>query len=388
MSSDADSPDYISLTLPYKVSGGKPILLDLYIPAHTTSTESDIDAKGSAGLPSVVYFHGGGLTVGNKTSWFPHWLQTRLNKAEVIFISADYRLIPPATGHDILADVVDLFEFLSTRANDLLHQHLPDTTTRLDPDAMAVAGTSSGGLCAYLAAMHARPKPKAVLSMYGMGGDFLTPQYLAVKTEPFFRGREMLDPASFGQYTYPKMQSGRKSGSPRSGDEEAMISDSPLAYHPATSPTPGYPASPRMQLTRLYLQLGVFLDYYTGCHEPSLSAQLREALTSSSDDDAHLEAHMRSLIPDEHLCLFPQFDSLNEWPPALLVHGTSDTADKIRESEHLHALLQGAGVDVILKQVEGEEHSFDYQADAEERFGRIMFDDVAEFLVKRLQLGA
>ena len=46
-------------------------------------------------------------------------------------------------------------------------------TFKIDPDAMAVAGTSAGGLCAYLAAMHCvSPKPKGIVSMYGMGGDF------------------------------------------------------------------------------------------------------------------------------------------------------------------------------------------------------------------------
>ena len=40
-------------------------------------------------------------------------------------------------------------------------------------DSIAVGGSSGGGLCAYLAAVHCRnPKPVAILSIYGMGGDF------------------------------------------------------------------------------------------------------------------------------------------------------------------------------------------------------------------------
>ena len=39
---------------------------------------------------------------------------------------------------------------------------------------MAVAGSSAGGLCAYLAAIHCvSPKPKGIVSMYGLGGNFL-----------------------------------------------------------------------------------------------------------------------------------------------------------------------------------------------------------------------
>ncbi|KZT27450.1 alpha/beta-hydrolase, partial [Neolentinus lepideus HHB14362 ss-1] len=379
---DSDTPAHVVLTLPYKVINDRQILVDLYIPSCTS--DNNIQSH----LASVVYFHGGGLTVGNRTSWFPHWLQRRLNRAGIVFISADYQLIPPAAGHDIISDIIDLFAFLSTSVNELIRQNYLRTSmvVQLDPDAIAVAGTSSGGLCAYLAAMHASPKPKALLSMYSMGGDFFNPHYLTVKTEPFFRGREILDPASFAQFLYPKTQpGGSPSGSPTEENTETVISDFPLAYHPSTSPTPGYPANPRMQLTRLYLQLGVWLDYYTGRHNPSLSLQLRNILETTTDDDDDMRKRMKALIPDEDLCLFPQLHSgLQEWPPTLLIHGKSDTAVKIEESLRLYAILQEAGVDVTMKAVDGQEHSFDYQKDAEETFGSAIFDEAVDFLVRYL----
>ncbi|TFK52322.1 alpha/beta-hydrolase [Heliocybe sulcata] len=381
MPASSDVPSHTCLTLPYKGVDDRPVLVDLYIPsAHLKPADGGTRPR----LASVVYFHGGGLTVGNRISWFPHWLQRRLNDAGLVFISADYRLIPPATGHDILEDIIDLFAFLSTGVNEILSRNPTDiSTVQLNPDAIAVAGTSSGGLCAYLAAMHVSPKPKALLSFYGMGGDFLTAHYLTLKTKPFFRGREMLDPAPFARFLFPRTQA----GSPPSDAEEGqiMISDSPLAYHPPTSPTPGYPANPRMQLTRLYLQLGVFLDYYTGCHSPSLSLQMRDILASTATDGADVSNRMKDLIPDEHLCLFPQLcSSLSDWPSTFLVHGTSDTAVKFDESTHLHRILQEAGVDVTIKVVDGQEHSFDYQKDAEEKFGATLFDEAVEFLVRRL----
>ncbi len=78
-------------------------------------------------------------------------------------ISADYRLLAPCTGHDVLDDVVDLFAFLaSTRVFG---------TVQVDSTRLVVAGNSAGGLCAFLAAIHADPKPRAVLSMYGLGGE-------------------------------------------------------------------------------------------------------------------------------------------------------------------------------------------------------------------------
>lgn len=104
----------------------------------------------------------------------------RITSSGIAFISADYRLIPPCTGHDVLCDMTDLFTFLSTSLNTKLlslktsYNH-PDNRIvfQIDPERIGVAGSSAGGLCAYLAAAHAVPRPKVVLSMYGMGGDFL-----------------------------------------------------------------------------------------------------------------------------------------------------------------------------------------------------------------------
>jgi hypothetical protein len=83
------------------------------------------------------------------------------------FISADYQLLPPATAHDIVKDIQDAFSFITGNI-------IEDQNVRIkgDPDRLAVAGSSAGGLCAYLAAIHASPKPKALLSIYGMGGNF------------------------------------------------------------------------------------------------------------------------------------------------------------------------------------------------------------------------
>ena len=62
-----------------------------------------------------------------------------------------------------------------------------DFTFKIDPKTIAVAGSSAGGLCAYLAAMHCvSPKPKALLSLYGQGGDFLVRKPKLRSTPPLF----------------------------------------------------------------------------------------------------------------------------------------------------------------------------------------------------------
>ncbi len=185
--SDIKTPDDTSkpLTFTYKNSNGSsPILLDVYPPRGPLTAKP---------VPVVVYFHGGGLTVGNKTSWFPHWLEgtykeamrwlhgrliqasvERVTKSGFVFISVDYRLLPPSTGHEIIEDIKDLFRFLAIDLNPCLRERLVRTgeSFQIEPKAIAVAGTSAGGLCAYLSVIHAIPRPAALLGLYAMGGDF------------------------------------------------------------------------------------------------------------------------------------------------------------------------------------------------------------------------
>lgn len=53
-------------TFSYKQVDGFTIQLDVYPPNELPSKP----------VPAVVFFHGGGLSVGNRTSWFPDWLKS------------------------------------------------------------------------------------------------------------------------------------------------------------------------------------------------------------------------------------------------------------------------------------------------------------------------
>ncbi|KAI0040876.1 alpha/beta-hydrolase [Auriscalpium vulgare] len=344
-----------SITVPYKqVDDQVSLLIDIYLP----------DAL-SEPVPAIVYFHGGGLTVGDRTSWFPTWIATRARASGIALVSADYSLLPPATGHTILADVVDLFAFLAAHG----------ATHHVDAARLAAAGTSAGGLCAFLAAAHADPKPKAVLSLYGLGGDFLTPYFLTPKTQPFFIGREILPFAPFAAFLHP------------ASAQLPALSGSPLTYHAPGSTTPGLPSNPRMPLARVYLQQGAYLDYYTGLHAPaSLSDRLRALLPAGSESEVEVpawpgkHAQLRAALPEDAVRLFPQLlVGQSGWPCTMLVHGAEDTAVRAQDARVLHALLEDAGVDARLRIVPGQEHSFDYQKGAEERFGEL-FDEAFAFV--------
>ncbi|KAJ6508345.1 Alpha/Beta hydrolase protein, partial [Mycena sanguinolenta] len=348
----------------YKKIGQIPVHLNVYAPLN-------LEARSPyPRLPAVVYFHGGGLTVGNRTSWWPAWLEARMVAAGFVFISADYRFLPSSNVHDIIEDIKDLFVFLSQ--DSLCFKTESGCLFGIDPNSLAVAGSSAGGMCAYLAAIHASPKPIAVLGLYAMGGQFFTPHCLTLKTEVFYRGRELLDPEEFSEFLYPKSKS------------LPTITDSPLAYHPASHPTrPGWWANPRMALARLYLQLGVILDYCTAQHEPSLSARLRPLLGTTTDPLV-LQDAMKTRIPPEHHAIFPQLNVTAHFPPTFLCHGSEDGAVPVEESHHMHFLLKRAGVPVQLLVIEGANHSLDYVPNAEELYSS-QFDEMAAFLTKLLR---
>ncbi|KAF5344884.1 hypothetical protein D9758_011563 [Tetrapyrgos nigripes] len=356
-------------TITYKTVQNVPIQFDVYPPSFSAGAPTKA-------LPSVVHFHGGGFVVGTRRDFFPAWLQKRINTAGIVFISADYRLMPTGgvTGHEILEDIQDVFAFLRsskyTIAVDALaaEGQLPCPKFDLDHSKIAVTGGSGGGMLAYFAAAHVRPRPVAVLSLFGMG-DLVRPHYLFPKDKPFMSGRPLVDPSKLKEFLHPISSS-------------QIIVESPLAFHPPTATTPAIPANPRMLVSLAYLQLGVYLDYYTGEFEPSLSLTLRAAAEKGATHEELYE-----LIPGRHRPLFPVFHIDENFPPTFFMHGTADTAVPLSESEHLYQLLKKAGGkagESTIRKPEGQDHFFDiFVPGIEDKFGDT-FDEAVEFLKKYL----
>lgn len=185
-----------------------------------------------------------------------------------------------------------------------------------------------------------------------------------------------MDPSQSQDYLYPL--------SPSVASD--IVADSPLAFNPPAGPgLPPIPANPRMPLAILYLQLGAYLDYYTGEHEPSLSKALRAASAEAGSDPEAKKRKMRSLIPAKHSAIFPQFGVDSSWPATLLIHGSDDTAVPVTESQNMYEALQRAGVPSRIKIVQGEDHFFEQTPDAEDIHGKL-FDDAASFLKRRLTI--
>jgi acetyl esterase/lipase len=203
-----------------------------------------------------------------------------------------------------------------------------------------------------------------------------TPYYLEPKHEIFVPGREILDPDDFKELLYPFSLT--------------TLTGSELEYHPRDHPTtPGFPANPRMRLGRLYIQLGNYLDYYTGSHDPSLSETLRTKRrdVAGGNKDGTVAPRSEdwgaSLIPSHHRVLFPQLNVTPDWPEMFLVHGSNDYQVYLSESQNLKRVAEAAGVKVTLKVVEGKGHTFDLHPGADIEFNDL-FDDIAEFLKRKL----
>lgn len=191
------------------------------------------------------------------------------------------------------------------------------------------------------------------------------------KTKPFFQGYELLNPADFSEFAYPANAS------------LAQVAQSKPSYFGPDSTTPGMPSNPRMQLARVWLQVGTYLDYWTGQHKPSISGVLREILPVEGEDTATTDDRLAANLPASERALFPQLFVTSNWPPVLHIHGSADTAVPLQSTQALHARLLDAKVESTLRIVEGMEHVFDLRPGVEEKFSGL-FDEAAEFIRRAL----
>ena len=90
-----------------------------------------------ASLPVLLYFHGGGFTVGSVTTHEP-LCRHLAHLAHCAVVSVDYRLAPDAKFPTAVDDAWDSLAWLREQA----------TSLRLDPTRMALGGDSAGGTLA------------------------------------------------------------------------------------------------------------------------------------------------------------------------------------------------------------------------------------------------
>ena len=106
---------------------------------------------------------------------FPNWTLELARRHSAIIVSADYRLLPESNGHDILDDVIDLWEWvresLQTYFNDeyAAVQSTAGATPEIDFGRILAVGESAGG---YLALQSVLSQPagfiKVLLCQYAV----------------------------------------------------------------------------------------------------------------------------------------------------------------------------------------------------------------------------
>ena len=244
---------------------------------------------------------------------------------DIIFISADHRLLLPGTGFDIIEDMKSLFAFLA--APDFSLKHLPPGIT-LDPARIAISGESGGGYAARAAGIYASPKPRAVLLQFAMGGQLLDNHWLSIKDDlstppgPCVT-RELI------AHLLDKPQQ------PISYDPMVVLGDEPL--------DPDQPQSMRTAVLRYWLVNGELPDYVLGT---ALSHTLR-----SLPYERRIDAIPEALRP---AILQSQIDET--FPPTVLFHGQEDDLILSDESRLTYERLVELGVRAKLYLVEGAWH--------------------------------
>jgi acetyl esterase/lipase len=225
----------------------------------------------------------------------------------------------------------------------------------LDTSKLFVAGASAGGYLAFQYALHATPKPRGVISLYGMI-DLMNEHYLHPRSDgiPFPGGKVL-----------------RQSIEPFIGSKS---SPSPCSASPFLPPKWHCPDG-RHFLVYHMRQEGNRLDYITG--ERGLSELLRTIPSR--------EARIQKLDERHHI-LLPLF-RVKDFPPTVFIHGDEDSEVPLDDSRITAGLLQEASIMNKLLVVVGAEHGLVSKENRKEAEGsRAAYDEAMRFLDNLLGL--
>jgi acetyl esterase/lipase len=269
--------------------------------------------------PAVIWIHGGALIMGDRDmqGWRPLERQLeRYLQAGYVVISIDYRLAPETKFPAIIEDLQDAYAWVHEQGTEEFN---------IDPNRIAVIGSSAGGYLTLMAGFCVEPRPKALVAFYGYG-DIIGPWYS--QPDPFYN-RE-----------------------PPVSEERARraVGDRPIARSPFDDE--------RDVIYVFCRQRGLWPQEVVGM-DP---AKEREAFTKYCP--------LQNISP--------------EYPPTLLLHGDKDSDVPYEQSVFMADELKRHGVEYKLLTMQGHDHMFDlFDENAPEVKAAI--DEVIVFLNNHLR---
>jgi acetyl esterase/lipase len=170
----------------YKQVGDLQILADVY-------AFDDAQAR-----PVVVWIHGGALINGHRES-VPKWLLEGCRESGLVVVSIDYRLAPETQLPGVVQDVEDAFAWLREKGPGLFHA---------DAARIGVAGGSAGGYLTLTTGHRVKPKPAALVSLWGYG-DLVSEWYSTPSPHPRHHTVKLSREEAFKQVAGPPVSDSR-----------------------------------------------------------------------------------------------------------------------------------------------------------------------------------
>ena len=239
--------------------------------------------------PAVVWIHGGALIMGNRSDISGRVKKYAFDKGYIL-ISIDYRLAPETQLPDIIQDIVDVFDWIRRDGPRLFN---------INPDRIAVVGGSAGGYLTLTAGYRVRPRPTALLSLWGYG-DLIGDWYSTPSPHPRHHQSQLTRDEAYRQVSGPPISDVRD----RMGDG------------------------------------GAFYQY---CRQTGTWPQ------AVSGWDPHKE-------PERFYPYMPVRNVTTDYPPTALIHGTDDTDVPYEQSTKMAEQFQKHSVPHVLMSIPGGEH--------------------------------
>jgi acetyl esterase/lipase len=205
-------------------------------------------------------------------------------------VSIDYRLAPETKLPDIISDLVEAFRWLAGDGAKQFH---------LNPSRVVVAGASAGGYLTLVTGYRVRPKPKALVALYGFG-DLIGDWSSKPNPYPLYNLRKISREEAESQ-TDGKVIS----------DSNERKGDGSLIY--------------------MY------------CRQNGLWSE-------------EVSGFAHSAIADKITPFEPIRNVTLDWPPTLLIHGTQDTDVPYEQSELMAKKFKQKGVPFTLISIDHGEH--------------------------------